>query len=186
MRPSKFPRRRKCCVCWSWFRPHATAVESQHVCGKVECCLEHRRRLAAERRRRDLLRHQKLERVRQRRRRRKVAEQARLSRATLPAQSLEFIDRSVEKLAEQHALSRATLRRQLMRAALISAGAPSTVRFWSSTVTVHDAPLAALTHWKLRPAAGAAVPVISAPTAAAIARQILWWLQVGVIAGRSP
>ena len=74
----------------------------------------------------------------------------------------------------------------MMRAALIWAGLPSTVCFWSSTVTDHEAPLAALTHWKLRSAARAGVTAKSAPKAATVAIEIFGWLRLGVIADLFP
>lgn len=116
MKPKKTAERRKCVVCWSWYRPHAAATRTQRVCSDPECRRVHRNRLAQARRREDLARFRIAERRRQRRRRRaKLADAAGVSRATLSPKSLGIIDESIAKLADEQAMSRARLRRHLIR-----------------------------------------------------------------------
>jgi len=121
MRPKRTPERRKCIICWSWYRPHAAAAKTQRVCFHSECRRVHRNRQVRARRREDQARFRIADRRRQRRwRKANLAESASLSRATLPPEALEMIEENVAKLAEEQTMSRARLRRQLIRTAQIS------------------------------------------------------------------
>ena len=67
---AKCPKRRRCCECREWYRPGLTTTKTQKSCSEA-CRLRRRRGQAAGRRERQLERHQKLDRERQRRHRRK-------------------------------------------------------------------------------------------------------------------
>jgi hypothetical protein len=120
MRPKKIPARRKCCICWRWFRPHFAAAKTQRVCFRPECRRELRGRQAQARRSEDLPLFQRAERDRQRGRRKKLAESLRMSRASLSWEVSGFIEKTLEKLAEDQEMSRASLRRQLVRVVRLS------------------------------------------------------------------
>jgi hypothetical protein len=117
MHTSKKAPRRRCSSCRKWFRPAPSASATQRTCSEA-CRRVRQRRLARQRRERELHEYRVDERERQRasreRRRARTASTS-ASRASLPEEFLLLKEEVLSLWDEQARRSRATLARRLHR-----------------------------------------------------------------------